>query len=349
METRIPPDYADTVKSNRVLLSLFAAGALAACSSSVSEPSAASDVSASPEVSAPEPVVSEAPAVEWDFFLGSGGQSGRAYREALALGDDATADLLADIALVPQAEWYGAWQSADLTVNQVEALLEDAAEQGKPAVFVVYAIPNLDCATFSEGGLEFDTYVDWVATVAAAIDGHAPYVILEPDALGQLGMCEGQGNRTDMLAEAAELLDDAGARVYLDAGNAEWLSVDEAVTRIDLVGTEHLAGFALNVSNFVATDVSIAYGDQIAEATGLTYVIDTSRNGNGWNGEWCNPPGRALGETPQLRGEAYLDALLWVKRPGESDGPCQGGPNAGTWWIEYAIELAQNARANTVD
>ena len=35
--------------------------------------------------------------------------------------------------------------------------------------------------------------------------------------------------------------------------------------------------------------------------------------------------------------------FLWIKRPGESDGPCHGGPAAGTWWPEYALGLAQRA------
>jgi endoglucanase len=38
-----------------------------------------------------------------------------------------------------------------------------------------------------------------------------------------------------------------------------------------------------------------------------------------------------------------LDALLWVKLPGESDGACNGGPAAGQWWQEIALELAANA------
>jgi endoglucanase len=41
--------------------------------------------------------------------------------------------------------------------------------------------------------------------------------------------------------------------------------------------------------------------------------------------------------------EGYLDAYLWVKVPGESDGPCNGGPPAGSWWQEYALEIASNA------
>ena len=36
-------------------------------------------------------------------------------------------------------------------------------------------------------------------------------------------------------------------------------------------------------------------------------------------------------------GDPLVDALLWIKRPGESDGACNGGPPAGTWWPEDAL------------
>lgn len=49
----------------------------------------------------------------------------------------------------------------------------------------------------------------------------------------------------------------------------------------------------------------------------------------------------ALGLT--ATGEPALDAYLWIKRPGESDGECRGGPAAGQWWPEYALGPARNS------
>ena len=98
-------------------------------------------------------------------------------------------------------------------------------------------------------------------------------------------------------------------------------------------------------------------------------VIDTSRNGQGpWTAPadhpsgdpqvWCNPPERGLGLKPTLTtGSPYVDAYLWVKIPGESDGECTrwdqaGGidpvrgyadPAAGDWFPEMALELVHNA------
>jgi endoglucanase len=128
------------------------------------------------------------------------------------------------------------------------------------------------------------------------------------------------------------------------------------------------------------------------------FVIDTGRNGRGplaaaryaeapfaqpqavirglGAGAWCNPPGTGLGLRPTTdTGVVLLDAYLWIKTVGESDGSCDiaGGarawdydkynpwgiagdsqkhfdplwgmvdPAAGTWFPGYALELAQNA------
>ncbi|MGK5729857.1 glycoside hydrolase family 6 protein [Streptomyces sp. URMC 124] len=57
---------------------------------------------------------------------------------------------------------------------------------------------------------------------------------------------------------------------------------------------------------------------------------------------WCNPPGRALGSRPTTAtGNPRIDAFLWIKRPGESDGACRGAPPAGRWWAQYALDLAR--------
>jgi endoglucanase len=274
------------------------------------------------------------------FYVDPTGQAADAA--ATATGEDRTA--AERIAGTAQALWVvdadpatARAQAADYTAR--------AASAARTGVLVVYGIPGRDCGAYSSGGASAaDTYLAWVTQIADGLVG-SPWVVLEPDALAQLGDCDGQGDRAGMLREAARILDEAGAQVYLDAGHAAWLSADEAARRLQEVGTDHLAGFALNVSNDRSTAESRTYGDQISTATGgLHYVIDTSRNGNGGTGEWCNAPGRALGDVPTLvRDGTALDALLWVKRPGESDGTCNGGPAAGAWWPEAARTLVANA------
>jgi endoglucanase len=109
------------------------------------------------------------------------------------------------------------------------------------------------------------------------------------------------------------------------------------------------------------------YQQMLNGATPTThFVIDTGRNGQGpWvptatypdPQTWCNPPGRGVGLLPTANtGNSLVDAYLWVKVPGESDGQCYRGtsgpldpargvqdPAAGQWFSDMALELARNA------
>jgi endoglucanase len=155
-------------------------------------------------------------------------------------------------------------------------------------------------------------------------------------------------------------------------------------------------------SDFSTWDLTTQwYAQNMGSAVATThFVIDTSRNGDGPNsmaayasapydqpasvisslasGNWCNPPDSGLGLLPTANtGVPLLDAYLWVKTPGQSDGQCDsaGGvrawdyadytqpswpttasaqalfdplwgvddPAAGAWFPQQAIQLAQDA------
>jgi endoglucanase len=175
--------------------------------------------------------------------------------------------------------------------------------------------------------------------------------VLEPDAVAQMTClpATGQQERLALLRDAVALLKAAGAAVYIDAGNARWVGAADMATRLKSAGIAQADGFSLNVSNFISTSANVAYGEAVSSrVSGKHFIIDTSRNGMGGtsDGQWCNPSGQALGETPTTRtGHRLVDAFLWIKYPGESDGPCNGGPSAGTWWPEYALGLARQEAA----
>jgi endoglucanase len=156
-------------------------------------------------------------------------------------------------------------------------------------------------------------------------------------------------------------------------------------------------------SDFSTYDLTTQwYTANIGDAVPAThFVIDTSRNGTGPNdmssyadapydqpssvistlasGNWCNSPGAGLGLRPTAKtGVPLLDAYLWVKTPGQSDGQCDeaGGvrtwdysdytqaswptdstdqnlfdplwgvddPAAGSWFSQQALQLAQDAQ-----
>jgi endoglucanase len=167
-------------------------------------------------------------------------------------------------------------------------------------------------------------------------------VILEPDALSLDCLYE---DSVDLLSEAVTILKSKSEiAVYIDAGHFNWIDSTEMATRLTNANVENADGFALNVSNFYTTAENVEYGEAISALIGdKHFVIDTSRNGNGSNGEWCNPSGMSLGQNPTTdTGYELVDAFLWVKPPGQSDGTCNGGPSAGTWWAEYALDLVRN-------
>ncbi|WP_232466210.1 glycoside hydrolase family 6 protein [Diaminobutyricimonas sp. LJ205] len=239
----------------------------------------------------------------------------------------------------------GDWNPVSKVRATVAKYTQDAEDAGQTGTLVLYAIPGRDCSGHSAGGLTADQYDDWVNEIAAGIAGKRVAVVLEPDALMQLGRCpEIQGDRAGLLSYAAKTLTDAGATVYIDAGSSYSVPAAEMAKRLLAAGVEHVRGFATNVSNYKPTAQVRDYAESISEFLGgKHYVIDTSRNGKGDNGEWCNPRGRGLGALPGRADHGHQDANLWIKTIGASDGACNGGPKAGAWWDEIAIELAINS------
>ncbi|MEU9734980.1 glycoside hydrolase family 6 protein [Streptomyces sp. NPDC048002] len=228
-----------------------------------------------------------------------------------------------------------------------------AAAAGRTAVFVAYDIPHRDCGQHSAGGAaDADAYRAWTDRFAEALGASRAVVVLEPDAVAHIvdgcTPAEYHAERERLLGEAIRRFKrQPNTKVYLDAGNPSWIKEPlRLVEPLRRAGVDDADGFALNVSNFQTDAVTREYGLTLSRALGGThFVVDSSRNGNGpLPGVWCNPPGRALGTPPTTdTGEPHLDAYLWVKRPGESDGTCDGGPSAGSWWPEYALALARNS------
>ncbi|MGE5291470.1 MAG: glycoside hydrolase family 6 protein [Micromonosporaceae bacterium] len=161
--------------------------------------------------------------------------------------------------------------------------------------------------------------------------------------------------------------------------------------------------YPANPNDFSTWDLTTQwYAQNMGSSVAAThFVVDTSRNGRGPNnmeayaaapysqpagvisalksGNWCNPPGAGLGLRPAAKTRVpLLDAYLWVKTPGQSDGQCDaaGGarawdysvytqpgwpttaeqqalfdplwglfdPAAGAWFPQQALQLAQNAK-----
>lgn len=250
------------------------------------------------------------------------------------------------------------WPAGDDPVPEIARAVRGAAGK-RTAVFVAYNIPHRDCGMYSAGGArDAAAYRAWIDAFAGAIGKAPAIVILEPDAVPHLvdGCTPAQyhDERYGLLAHAiGRLKKQPKTKVYLDAGNPHWITDPARLTApLKRAGVSAADGFSLNVSNFETNDAVKAFGTRLSGLLGdAHFTVDTSRNGAGpLSGQgdetWCNPPGRALGTPPTTdTGNELLDAYLWIKRPGDSDGPCRGGPPAGTWWPDYALGLARKAKA----
>lgn len=266
---------------------------------------------------------------------------------AASTSDPTMKRVMTKLAGTPTATWLGSWNSNVQT--DVQNVVNAASSAHQVPVFVAYNIPNRDCGGYSSGGAaSADSYKTWIQSVAAGIGSSHAIVIVEPDALAQTTCLSGNelSTREQLLTSAiATLKAHSGVKAYLDAGNPNWIPAGDMASRLQTADINQADGFSLNVSNFFTTSANVAYGSQVSQLlNGKHFVIDTSRNGNGSNGEWCNPSGRALGNAPtSSTGNPLVDDYLWIKTPGESDGTCNGGPAAGAWWPSYALTLATNA------
>lgn len=282
-------------------------------------------------------------------------------------GKTAEADLVEKISSRPGSTWLTGPHAADPTANkditEVQRTSQAAIASGTLPVYIVYAIPNRDaCAGFSQGGFSSHSdYLAWIDRIVAAARTKSVYVV-EPDAIGHTiaDNCLNDQQREERYALLSAVVSRLQASqntqaIYLDAGNPEWFKNPEAlVSPLKKSGLSQARGVAVNVSSFIDTGQVTRWTEQLTAKLGSNkgVVIDTSRNGNGapdanvtGTARWCNPPGRAIGPIPTTDvSAAHVDAYIWGKNIGDSDGDCFGNPPAGTFVPASALELARNAR-----
>ncbi|KAI1383931.1 glycoside hydrolase family 6 protein [Hypoxylon trugodes] len=187
---------------------------------------------------------------------------------------------------------------------------------------------------------------------------------------------------------------------YLDVGNSnsmDWdrqrnVAAKEIIDIYQAAGSpSQFRGFATNVANFNSWDLlpgefvpaddsrytrpqneqqfirilSDALNKNRMLPQAVHAIMDTSRNGvsglrESWD-DWCNVNGAGFGIRPTAQtGDERLDAFLWVKQPGESDGtsdPTGPGydsscgkedalkhaPTGGSWYQAYFEMLIHNS------
>ncbi|TXL90853.1 glycoside hydrolase family 6 protein [Streptomyces sp. IB2014 016-6] len=345
MSSRTPRRLSTAASASAAVLAL--APALAACSSGSEAPAPGRTGTAAVRGEA-------APSGGSPFWVDPQSDAARQVEEWQAEGRTEDAELLKRISERPVADW----PSGDDPAPGIRRAVKGAAGK-RTVVLVAYNIPHRDCGLYSAGGArDGRAYLDWIDSFATAIGDARALVILEPDAVSHLvdgcTPAEHHAERNQLLSDAIERLkEQPGTKVYLDAGNPNWIKEPEKLAEpLRTAGVAKADGFSLNVSNFETDGAVKTFGTRLSGLLdGAHFTVDTSRNGEGplrdqGDEAWCNPPGRSLGTPPTAEtGDELIDAYLWIKRPGDSDGTCRGGPAAGTWWPDYALGLARRAGA----
>ncbi|MFE2285697.1 glycoside hydrolase family 6 protein [Streptomyces sp. NPDC059443] len=332
------------------LRALVAALALAAA---VTATACTPTPTAQPESAPPNRPATAGPADESPFWVDPQSDAARQVAAWEAQGRNSDAQVLRRISDRPMALWGPGGDPGP----EIRRARESAKAAGRTLVLTAYNIPYRDCGQHSAGGaVDANAYRGWIGAFADNIADTKALVVLEPDAVPHIvDGCTQAGHHDERLRLLSEAVDrlkrNKNTKVYLDAGNPAWIPDPmKLVGPLYKAGLDHADGFSLNVSNFQPSAAGREYGAALSKAAkGKHFVIDTSRNGDGplpgdRSQAWCNPPGRSLGTPPTAdTGDPLVDAYLWIKRPGESDGTCRGGPPAGTWWPDYALGLARRS------
>jgi cellulose 1,4-beta-cellobiosidase len=244
-------------------------------------------------------------------------------------------------------------------------------------------------------------YIDVIATALAAHPKVNTALIIEPDSLANLvtnlekpNCAAAEPIYKRAIAYAIAKLSLPNAFLYVDAAHAGWLGWPRNIVKsyavykqvLDMAGgPDRIRGFATDVSNYdpakdptapkrdpaAAPNDELGYIQDLVKGlptvgiTGKAFVIDTGRDGvpnvRTSPGNWCNIKGAGLGERPQSSPEPNVDAYLWIKVPGESDGTAdksaarfdencvsedaaEGAPEAGLLFEPYLLDLVKNAK-----
>lgn len=240
--------------------------------------------------------------------------------------DPRTPSIQANIASVPTALWLGGGNVHDWIAGYVS----DAYNHQALPVLALYAFPSY----LGTGMTAANNYRSLVDQVVSAVGSRPCVVQLETDSLIS---CVGASNtfrlqRFWLLQYAVSQFSKLcpNTWTYLDGGDAYYNSPTTMAPLLVQAGVGMAAGFSLNVSNFntntTMTSFAAAVNQQLATygIPAKAWIGDCSRNGNGRpdpayisahpNTWMFNPPGMKLGQRPNMSG------LLWIKRPGESDG-----------------------------
>jgi len=351
------------------------------------------------------------------------------YVAEIQLSIDANPGLRSTLAKVQNIS-VAYWIDTISRINNITRVLDGALAQQKRTgrktltSFVIYDLPNRDCAAAASNGEITCTnndctagitryksqYIDPIITILKKYPDLPIVAFIEPDSLPNLATnmnldkCKQAENAyiTGVSYAIQQLATLSNVVQYLDAAHGGWLGWDDNRQKIATIfnnvlnkagGASKIRGFVTNLANYqplgtlsstddpcnLQKDYNKAINEviyvnmlsQSLSSAGIRdkrYVIDTSRNGvpNARSNcsNWCNINKSGLGRRPtsdtSFTGINILDAIFWIKTPGESDGTSNSNsarydyhcssadsktpaPEAGQWFSDFFVMVAQNS------
>ncbi|KDO16232.1 hypothetical protein SPRG_18233, partial [Saprolegnia parasitica CBS 223.65] len=160
---------------------------------------------------------------------------------------------LATALSVLQQSPIGTWVN-DNGHNPVPGVLSKCGNGDVP-IFVIYGLPNKDCAAgYSGGGTNKNTeqYTSWLQTIVSAVGSREVIYIVEPDALGllsQQGCAVNLAYELNLKTAVTVLSQNTNAHIYVDV--AGWATESVAISVLQtLKSAGRLAGISINTSNY---------------------------------------------------------------------------------------------------
>ncbi|KAF4579587.1 Beta-glucosidase cel3A [Pleurotus pulmonarius] len=259
---------------------------------------------------------------------------------------------------------------------------------------------NGEFSIANNGLANYKNYVDQIVAQIAQYPQVRVVAVVEPDSLANMvtnlnvAKCAGaQAAYTEGVTYALQQLNTVGVYSYVDAGHAGWLgwpaNLGPAAQLFANLYTNagspsFFRGLATNVANYnllnapspdPVTSPNANY-DEIHYINALApelssrgfpahFIVDQGRSAvqgirDQW-GDWCNVNNAGFGTRPTTStGSSLIDAIVWVKPGGESDGTSdttavrydghcglasakKPAPEAGTWFQAYFEMLVANA------
>jgi len=233
-------------------------------------------------------------------FWDNQGSPGPLYAWQHATGTTKT--YLGRIATQPTAMWFTAKNSDPAKRPTAIGDYIHRLQRGDPNSLVQFALFGIFSVQGGEShrtraltAAQTAAYRRWIVGVSRQVAASRVAIIMEPDQallFNRPGKPKrlwtgGSAARMALVAWATKYLHDHNPRaaVYLDAGDADWLSPDQAAYLLEHTGVRYARGFALGATHYSATADDVAHGAAIIQAlaeeqiTGTRFVIDTADNG----------------------------------------------------------------------